>query len=354
MWLAASVNSAAYTAFIQVYDGSGTYVDRIAVDAAGSSTTYRQLTFSGSSAGIRYITFTTSINVIDGTTYTDDIEVTYTGGDGNTFRYAPNLFAPAVWATGADTTIPGHVMRAVSPNGGVFVYAPADGSNATANYSINNGTAWSGAVTIGASPGTDGGFDAFRVGSTSLGAMVDHIKKATTSGGAYSNYTSVGQPAVLVVVPYYKFGTTTKNTSTTPDYLLGTNALDSGEALWKVTASGATKTAITPSIAGTKGLCFSPNCVAVWDGNPSRIAAILLFSGVAHLMTSTNAGVSWTDRGALSVSTIGYIRFRRGDLTGNQLFWIDGATIRISQNFGATKVTKTTPTTDNLLWLEVF
>jgi hypothetical protein len=354
MWFVASTDGFAFAAFIQVYDGSGTYVDRIAVNPADSSTSWHQLTFSGSYAGIRYITFTSNMNVVEGTCYTDDISVTYTAGNGNIFRYAPNIFAPAAWVTEADTTIAGKVVKAVSPNGGAFVYAPADGSDATVNYSIDNGANWSGAVAVGASPGADGGFDAFRVGSTSLAAMVDHIKKATTSGGAYSNYTSVGQPAVLIVVPYYKFGTTTKNSGSTPDYLLGTNALDGGEALWKVTASGATKTAITPSISGTKGLCFSPNCVAVWDGNPSRIAAILLFSGVAHLMTSTNAGTSWTDRGALSVSSVGYIRFRRGDLTGNQLFWIDGATIRISQDFGVTKTTKLTPTTDNLQWLEVY
>jgi hypothetical protein len=160
------------------------------------------------------------------------------------------------------------------------------------------------AVTAGNSPGAVGGFDVQRSGSVSYAAVSGKVRKATTLGGAYSDWYSIpsGEAACLVV-PYFRRNSTTRNTSVSnPDVLLATTT---GKLYW-IDGTAATATDISPS--GVTAFSGS-NCVTVSYGH--HIACYGSVGGTVHLFTSTNGGSSWTDRGARTSPT--FIRCRRND-----------------------------------------
>lgn len=73
--------------------------------------------------------------------------------------------------------------------------------------------------------------------------------------------------------------------------------------------------------------------------NGNKIAAILDFGGDIHLVTSSNAGGSWTDRGILNAAA-NYIRFRRGDAQALQLFIANDDELTVSPSLGANLISK--------------
>lgn len=268
--------------------------------------------------------------------------------------YTSNVFSPEPsWSLGAIVAGGGVVLRQTATAGHIYLY---DAAGARVFYSSDYGATFSAPLTTAATPGAIGGADTQKIGSVSLVAADGQVYKNTTNGGMYAAYGSAmpasAEPTALFV-PSKQFGGTTANTGSNPQYLVASAVASSAHSVWKVTASGATFTNITPTVGGNPGLAGSANCVAMAWYNGSRIAAILSFGGTLHLVTSTNAGSSWTDRGALTTPADG-IQFRKGDTTMNQLFWIDGDGVGYSPDFGTTIVHKQYPSTDALVSLSVY
>lgn len=224
-------------------------------------------------------------------------------------------------------------------------------------YSSDGGVTWGTPASVGGNPGI-GGFDAIKIGTQSLAGRAGQVELSTTAGGGYSDYgaalTGVADPA-CIVIPRYIFGSTSSgNISTsTPEFLCVSDLLDaSNESVWKVTASGATYTDITPNNGGNEGLAVSSECVTMAWLSGSVIAAILDFAGTRRLYTSANAGSAWSDRAALSVEAR-YIRMRRNDTTLSELFYVDDRPY-FSDDFGVTQTERTFPSADAVQGIEVY
>lgn len=218
-------------------------------------------------------------------------------------------------------------------------------------YSADNGETYSANSSVGTSPGSVGGFDVVRSGGTAIAAADAQAYKATSIGGAYSSLgsdgaTSGSQP-ILLIIPYYQWGsTTTKNyPSSTPDYLLGSAALVSSEALWKVTGAGG-RTAITNTISGNKAIPVGPNAATMIYG--TKLAYLGTAGGNRYLSVSTNSGTSWTSV-AVGSSAV-FCRVRRGSTS--QLYVADDTAIKYSKSFNTTLVSITTPGSA-LTWLDI-
>jgi len=202
------------------------------------------------------------------------------------------------------------------------------------------------------------GFDTEKVGTPTLAGQGGQVEIATSAGGAYSDYGSAfptNAGANCIHIPRYQFGSASSgNISTnTPQYLAASATLTAGnESLWKVTASGATFTSITINIGGQYGLAVSPNCMTMAYKSGKRLAGILLFGSDYHLVTSGTSGAAFTDRGVMA-SDAAYVRFRKTDLTMQQLFIADG-NVKYSGNFGATVLLKVSPTADPIIGIEPF
>lgn len=203
------------------------------------------------------------------------------------------------------------------------------------------------------------GFSIAPIGNGVLIGTDGQIKIATTAGGAYSSYGDplpAGFSPSAIWWPRYQFGSTSaSNSGATPQYLIASDTEDgSGNTVYKVTASGVTFTDITPSVGGFTGLAVSPDCIAMPFKSGSRIAAVLLFDTEVHIVTSVNAGSAWTDRGQVDDSAL-YIRYRRGDLTLNQLLLANGITdFTVSPTHGSNLISKSSPTTSALIGAEFY
>jgi hypothetical protein len=214
-------------------------------------------------------------------------------------------------------------------------------------FSSNNGAFFPTTAAAG-TPLSVGGFDASRTGGVTIAAADEQAYKATSAGGAYATLGAGGAVAgadpVTLIVPYYALGSTaTKNyPDTTPDYLIGATPQVSSEGLWKVTGAGS-RTAITPAAGAT---AIGPNLLAIWKG--TKIAVVMLVSGTRKLYTSLNTGTAWTFRSNMSANC-NFIRGRRGDAQGMQLWVADGATLKFSKDWGATLTSKTTPNSSDVL-----
>lgn len=219
-------------------------------------------------------------------------------------------------------------------------------------FSSDHGAVFHITADVGAVPGTTGGFDVARTGGTTLGAADQKVTKATSFGGAYADETNgavAGSDPYMIIIPYYQFGSTvTKNyPAASPHYLLGANPQVSSEGLWKVTGSG--KTAITPA-AGA--IALGPNLGTVWKG--TKIAVVMSVGGTRKLYTSTTSGGTWTFRSNLSANC-NFIRGRRGDVSGVQLWVADGSSLKYSKSWGGSLTAKATPNgSDNLVGLDIY
>lgn len=308
-WYKNALNSRPFTVVFSFYDDTKTFIAAWQGPNGGtSSTAYQQAVFSGSQAGVKYITFSCSNIAADGNPGIDDLSVTYTIGAG----------------TGAKVA-----------------------------FSATNGQTYSAIVSAGATPGSVGGFDAGRTGGVTIAGADAQAFKATTLGGAYATLgaggATAGSQPILLILPYYAWGSTiTKNyPDTTPDYLLGSAALVSSEALWKVTGAGSS-TAITDSTGGNKVLPVGPNAATTLYG--TKIAYIGTAGGSRYLSISANTGTSWT-RVVIGSSAV-FVRVRRGTTTG-QLYLADGTVIKFSRNFTTTLTSKATPASAALTWVDI-
>lgn len=213
-------------------------------------------------------------------------------------------------------------------------------------YSTDYGATLGDLKSISTTLGAPLGFDTIKIGVQVMAGDASQVKIALAAGDFYQDYGSAfpttGTPT-CIVIPRRQFGGTSNNVTTaTPQYLAASSVVSaSGETMWKVTASGATFTAITPTFGGVDGLAINHRSAAMswWDGN--YIAAVMNYSGTPKLVVSTNAGGAWTDRGALNTNAK-MVVYRRGDRTKQQLFITNGGPA-YSPNHGASIVTKTYP-----------
>ena len=276
LWGRSDTNGDPYSLGIYAWDASKTFIGVLNADYSNSTTAWRQLTFSGSEPGVRYISFFSEQNHSSGKCYLDDISVTF------------------------------------------------DGGSSTVCYSSDHGATFSAPITVGATPGTVGGFDVQRAGTISYAAAAGAVYKATTLGGAYSSWYSVPSSAnpVCAIIPYYRRNSTTRNTSVSdPDVVI---ACDNGKLYW-INGTTATATDITPS--GVSAF-DNANCVTTSYGH--HLTVFGKVSGTYHLFTSTDGGATWADRGARTSPT--FIRDRRNDTRAatsgtnkGQLYLADGS-----------------------------
>lgn len=217
-------------------------------------------------------------------------------------------------------------------------------TGAIARFSTTNGTTWGNAVTVGDTPGSVGGCDVSRTSPYSWAAADETVMRATTLGGAYSadaNGDFTGAQPRCIVWPYYTRNSTTTRNAT--QYIVGLSAAIAGDSVFWVTTS---QVDITPTVSGNPGLATFANCITVWKG--TKMAALLSFGGTIRLVTSLNGGTSWTDRGSSlasqSLANARFIRGRRGDLVGRQL-WIalTNGKVLYSKDWGVNWVAKSSP-----------
>lgn len=205
-------------------------------------------------------------------------------------------------------------------------------------YSTDNAATFASIRTAGDSAADFTGIDTSKIGTTVL-TGADNVVMKANSGGAYASYVTMptGAQPQAIHIPTRLFGGTTYNNTTSPDFLVASGTLSSGAALWK-SISG-TLSDITPNIGGVKGLATSPNCLDMpwWTG--LRIAAVLAFGTVNHLVTTENAGTAWSDRGEVAGS---FVRYRKGDKLSKYLFIANGVPA-YSPDHGANTYNKTHP-----------
>lgn len=225
---------------------------------------------------------------------------------------------------------------------------------ASVRYSSDYGATVGSAVSVGtATAATDAGFDLERTGGASIAAAAGQVKIATSLGGSYSNAAggtlSSGDPATLVI-PYRRWDHgATQYSASDPDYLLVGTAAISGASVWKVNGTSGTKTDITPS--GAVGI--GPNLATVWQSSSvCKLAIVVNVSGTDKLYTSLNGGTSWTFR--RNVTSPIFLRCRRADPNGVQLYLIDGSTLYVSSNWGVSWLTDTTPSSDAGIGMDIF
>lgn len=266
--------------------------------------------------------------------------------DQTAIRTASPPIASFTFGVGSNASVNGSLNIIVAK--AVQAFPGSTGDTAQIVYSDDYGATFATPEQLGDAPGTFGGMDTLKIGDLTLAGYSGQVFK-TTSAGSGADYGSTmptdGQPNALVL-PRYVFGSTSSgNTGATPEYLVASEVEDSsGDTLWKVTASGATFTAITPNDGSNNGLAVSNNCLAMPWFSGSIIAYVALFGSLPYIAISVNAGTSWTFRGPLSTDAK-MVTFRKGDTLMNQLFGADGGPF-YSSNRGATIVYKSYPASD--------
>lgn len=204
------------------------------------------------------------------------------------------------------------------------------------------------------------GMDTSKIGSQILIATDGQTQKAS-AGGVYASYGSALPAAVIdnaLFIPRYVFGSSSSgNTGANPEYLLHSAILNSGQSMWKVTASGVTFSAITPIRSAAEGLAVSHRCIAMWWRTGSKIVAIAEFGGsVRRLCCSDDSGATWTFSGALSSGAVA-LTTRKSDIACKQVFLTNGNDLGICFDaFAATPLVsnRNLGLSDNLVFCEVY
>jgi hypothetical protein len=191
-----------------------------------------------------------------------------------------------------------------------ITYASPSG-DASAVKSTDFGATWGGAQDIGASLGAVGGFDVQRSGGNSFAASDGKVRRATSLGGAYSDYYAVtgGVQAACVIVPYFNWAGTRQTNATNPDVVVGLTAPDSSSRtlLWiEGGASPGTVHDLTP----VASFDFE-NANAITLAYQHHIAVFGNVSGTRKLYTTNDKAATWVNRGTLVNPK--FLRGRRND-----------------------------------------
>lgn len=173
-------------------------------------------------------------------------------------------------------------------------------------------------VDSGDSPGAVGGFDLCRNSPTSYAAGKNKLRKATTVGGAYSDFYAITGSAncVCACIPYFRWdGTTDQTEAGDPDVIIALDQLDgSSRSLIWVEGDGTTVHDITP-VGGIK--FDSANCICLHSAGSNMIAVAGKVGGIGKIYVTIDRGTSWTvataDSGNVSAPTM--IRARRENIT---------------------------------------
>lgn len=241
----------------------------------------------------------------------------------------------------SNNTVPGtNVIKSVTLSGtGVNPFTGAGGGGSSVATSTDYGSTW-GLQTLASTSGSQAAFCLSRFGTVALAAEDGALKKATTFGGAFGSVTggtTTGTYPLAARVPWYRIRSTSggaTNNSTSPDYYLSSAAAVSTESLWKIVSG--VKSAITPSVSGTKALGASTNGIGTYGAN--RVCFIGDVSGTRYIFRSTNAGSTWT---RVAVSGANSVRAQRFSPSG--LVWIAGTAtdIRYSTDGGTSWPSRT-------------
>ena len=195
------------------------------------------------------------------------------------------------------------------------------------------------AVGTGASGAT--GFDVQRAGANSFAACSGKVRRATTLGGAYSDYYSPSgsAQAAVVIVPYYKWGSTTvKNTNATnPDIVVGLNTADGSSRTLLWIEGGATPGTVH-DITPTANYVFdAPNTITTSYGKYIATAGKVSSTYTLRACKTLGGAGTWTN--VATLTTPHFLRTRRNDssiLRGKgQLYITDGNAISYSGYWGA-------------------
>ena len=275
--------------------------------------------------------------------------------------YASNVFDTAVeWSQGERIeaeSISG--MRLGSTPAKVFVW---DADAPEVYYSANHGSTFGDALTTDTPPVTPGGFDAQKLGSVSLAGVSGKVMRATTAGGAYADYGDplpAGARPTAIFIPRYKFsGLSNGSGVSAVDYLLGSLPFASSEALWKVTDSGVTFTAITPNDGSNDGHAVGPNCIHIpWHSSAYQdILALFKFGSDVKLARSVNGGSTFAFSDALN-GEAAYVTTRRSDMGRKQVFIANGPNVAYCANYRASPmvlVDRIGPVEADLVGVEVW
>lgn len=238
------------------------------------------------------------------------------------FSIAVRQFPGSVENGWAPTYITGILIRGTGPN-------PFATSGFGSRFSDDFGATFEAVQDAGDPPGEGSGIATEKIGTSVLVGTEGQVVIATSKGGAYSAYGSAmpttGQPTALFV-PYRTFGSNTVDNinDTTPEYLVASAVLsDDDESLWRVTASGATFTDITPLDSGTPGVAVGPESLAMHRRNGFIILAIMSFDGTRRLARSLNTGTTWLLSAALE-DEANCIRTLTNDKNNRQVWFANG------------------------------
>lgn len=226
------------------------------------------------------------------------------------------------------------------------------GGNGGVRYSSDYGATVGSAIDLGSSPGGAGGFDLEPIGGASIAAANAQVKLATTLGGSYSDAPggtlSAGQP-VSLAIPYRRLPHgAVQYSASDPDYILGSSAIISSSCLWDVDGTTGTTTNINPA---SGAVCIGPNLLTIWQSSSVRkLAVVVNVSGVYKAYVWDGAAWSFSK----TVTNPVYLRCRRNDPNGTQLYLLDGSTLYVSQNWGVSWLADSTPSTNVSIGLDSY
>jgi hypothetical protein len=212
---------------------------------------------------------------------------------------------------------------------------------AIVRYSSDYGESFAQEISVGSGASGATGFDTQRSGTNSFAACSGKIRRATTLGGAYSDYyapTGSAQ-ATCVIVPYYKWGSTTvKNTNATnPDIVVGLSAADGSSRTLLWIEGGATPGTVHDITPVASYVFDSSNAITTSYGK--YIAAIGKVSGTYTLRVSKTLGGAGTWSNIATLTSPHFIRTRRNDGSAvrgkGQLYVTNGNAISYSGYWGA-------------------
>jgi len=231
-----------------------------------------------------------------------------------------------------------------------ITYTPAD--TVKVRVSTDYGATVGSAVTVGATPGALGAIDITRLGGATIAAAAGQVKIATTLGGSYSNAAggtlSSGNP-VSLVIPYRRLPHgATQYSATDPDYIVGGSAIISSSCLWDVDGTTGTKTSINPVAGAT---CVGPNLLTVWQSSTTRKIAVVVSVGGVKKVYVWN-GTVWVF--SKTVTNPIFLRCRRGDPNGTQLYLLDGSTLYVSRDWGVTWLSRTLPSSNTAVFMDIY